>query len=289
MFRAHIIVTVLGDYLYLVGGRISEYSNGVRPGNNDWFAFASSYAVSLAHSWDNATVETVPSVWGPSHFVDFSALWADEEGDVLYRWGGRDTYGRRVPSDVQGRNEAPTLWRFTADGGGSGKWEAAGAPPLSTISGSGDDVYAAAQGGWATCGRKGLMAGGIAFAATDARLDEDEAAEPGMVVYDLDSHSWEKESTATLNWPEGTLVNTAGVCLEKDDHLASHPLFFVLGGTKRSRRSFEELDVRPFDNITFFDTESRTWHWQEARGQVPRSRERFCAAGQRGHNGTYEM
>ncbi len=44
-----------------------------------------------------------------------------------------------------------------------------------------------------------------------------------------------------------------------------------------------------FANITLFDPATRQWYWQTARGEVPRARLEFCAAGARSSNGTYEM
>lgn len=283
-------MAVLDKYLYIEGGRVSDYINGVlkNNGGDKYFSgIGSTYATFLASSWDNATMDRVLSSRGNRLTIDTPALWVDEEGGVLYCWGGRDTLDQ--PLSSLDEDQTPSLWRFTPDRGGGGQWEATGGPPPGL--GSGDDiVYAVTQGAWGTCGGKGLVAGGMASPATDGRLGGRPTAEPGLVIYDLNTSTWEKESTAPLNWPDGTLINAAGVCLSSsDDHLALNPLFFVIGGTKRSATTIEERTIRSFNNITFFDIETRTWHWQEAKGDVPRSREYFCAAGQNGNNGTYEM
>lgn len=44
-----------------------------------------------------------------------------------------------------------------------------------------------------------------------------------------------------------------------------------------------------FDNVTLYDPYIDVWYAQKASGDIPASREEFCAVTVRGDNGTYEM
>lgn len=205
-------------------------------------------------------------------------FWADESTNKLYRWAGQKVNDERMASS------GSVLYIFTPDGEGDGSWtsQPPANPPVF------EDIYGVAGAAFGACGGQGIAVGGHAFEATDQRLENlsSPILIPGVVSFNFSTHQWANESAAPVNSPTGTLDLASGVCLPD---VGPDPLFITLGGVKTADNSTTEDDYSSFSNITFFNVESRTWHWQEATGDVPSGRRRFCAAGVQGQDGTYEM
>jgi hypothetical protein len=239
-------------------------------------AVTSTQTIRLDKSWSNETVEINIIQKRDPPIAKIPVLWADEESNTLYRWGGRR------PGDGKTTQKEATLWAFTPDGEGGGSWSSQPPSNPSTF----EDIIVGSAGAYAVCGRTGIVAGGLAFDATDIRLDDNITPLPGLLTYDFGTKAWANESTVPINSPDGTFIVSSGVCVPQ---LVSDPLFLILGGSDTSPVTIEESELRSFRNITFFNPTTSTWHWQEAKGDVPSGRDQTCAVGAQGQNGTYEM
>lgn len=211
--------------------------------------------------------------------VNQFAMWADTEGERVYRWGGA------VPRNGNMSEDDVVLRALSLDGNGSGEWGTREPSNEDTF----DDILGTMAGASASCDRKGFWIGGIGRGSTDPRLEGlepgDQPPVPGILTYDMVTRRWSNDSTAPMTPPYGSLVNGAAHCVEAFD---TTPLVFRLGGLVTSPTSTASNQTIPLDNITFWDPGSSKWLWQTAKGDVPSGRELPCLAGVKGEN-TYEM
>lgn len=232
-----------------------------------------------SESWDVPTLEFNFIEDGPPSVNTF-ALWHDTE-DRLYRWGGSLSRGANISEDDV------RLWEFEADGSGSGDWDASDQANDETF----EDILASTGGADTSCGRKGFWIGGAGRGSTDSRLAELSTGEPlplpGILTYDMATRQWSNDSTAPLSPPHGIIINSAAVCAQG---FPLDPLILSLGGANTSLANAND-DVSNIDmgNITFWEPESKRWHWQVATGDVPSGRQSACVAGAQSIDGTYEI
>jgi hypothetical protein len=235
----------------------------------------STQAISLAESWSNETVEINIIRKTEPESVKRPALWVDEAGGRLFRWGG----ARPGSQPIQADNA--TLWAFSSNSDG-GEWSEQSPYDQSEF----EPLLAGSGTAFGACGGKGLAAGGHVFDSTDARYDGNIVPLPGMLVYDIAKRTWANESTVPVHSPTGTFNLASGWCVPE---VATNPVFLILGGADTSAESFRENEMRSFGNITFYDPVEEQWHWQAATGDVPPGRDLACVAGMQEANGTYEM
>ncbi len=111
---------------------------------------------------------------------------------------------------------------------------------------------------------------------------------PGLVRFDMKKREFTKMS-ATKYYGHGTAQRGQMVHLPAFVRGMSD-LYIILGGSSSSLTSFGlGRDLVSFSNITLYDPEKEQLYWQTADGQVPRSRESYCAAGAKSTNETFEM
>lgn len=237
-------------------------------------------AVSLTESWDNSTISFALTIKDKPRPVNKMALWADQTDNVLYRWGGE------ISQWANASRDDAALWRFTPGDDGEGQW-------AKEEGGDGfGDILQASNGAAAVCGQKSFYMGGYGTASSDYRLGEIKSGTgvpplPGLLSYDMGDKVWSNISAVAAIPPNGISINGQALCPStfNDDGI----LVFVGGlSTSRSDAS-RDIEMNSMRNITFFDPANETWHWQEARGEIPRPREHHCAVGAQGQNGTYEM
>ncbi|KAH8165555.1 hypothetical protein CIB48_g2680 [Xylaria polymorpha] len=181
-------VTVLGDYLYIDGGTITQLIDGkpdpqlVRPVNE-------TLSMSLAETWSNSSPSLVPITKAAPNFLQ-AALWTDLDEQTFYMWGGQST------NPVPGKRE---VWKFTADGGGGGAW--------SLVQPANPGVFVGIKRGrgasWTTCNGLGLALGGYGWAGTDADLSDHSGSQelplPGLLSYQLSTGTWSNQSAEAFN------------------------------------------------------------------------------------------
>lgn len=205
-----------------------------------------------------------------------ATLWADLDEDVYYRWGGEDALFKEYPD-----GEHPDVRSFVADGVGGLSW------PIVDPGEGFDDIRATTEAASTQCGRQGFVIGGFGNATTDGHFSGAKRVPvPGIVKWDMDTNQWSNDSTAAIT-PDsgGTLLGARAVCVEGSDEA---PLVFALGGTTTSATSIENDVFTDMNRITFWDPDSREWHWQTARGDAVDKREHFCAVSARGSE-SHEM
>ena len=226
-------------------------------------------------------------------------MWPSPDGKGFYIFGGGASYGINVKNlDKSG------IWKFVVDGDGddgTGKWEIetpvpTSPAPLRTLRLTEQAAFVATTGGSNGGGGLGFSVGGTASAWTDPSNPKSDHIS-GMVVYDMNRKEWRNETAVGFTTGNGSLRGGAGVFVPSfgnaGEEEKNNGLVFILGGsvfavpatTKDNQPDF----VMGFDNVTFFDPVSREWYWQTTTGERPSSRERFCAVGVEGRNGTYEM
>ncbi len=114
---------------------------------------------------------------------------------------------------------------------------------------------------------------------------------PGLVHYNMTSATFSNLS-ATAYYGTGSAQRGRMVHVPTYGS-SSQGLYVMLGGDSVRLGSAggytPSSGLLSFANVTLFDPATRQWYWQTARGEVPRSRLEFCAAGARSTNGTYEM
>lgn len=241
--------------------------------------------VALEQFWNSSTLPFSGVLEGDLEAVDIPYLWADESRGQLYRWGGNRVGRGRTKIDQA------TLWSYeTQFNNGLDEWQRQQPSDQDEYA----EILVGSGGAWASCGGKGLAAGGRASHSTDARLGANLISLPGVVVYDFETQSWSNKTTVPIHPPLGTFNFASGVCVSE---LASDQLFLILGGadttppspSEASGEYKEDRELRPLDNIIFYSLSTGTCHCQRASGDIPEGRILTCAAGVQGPNGTYEM
>lgn len=209
--------------------------------------------------------------------VNKLSLWSDPKSGVLYRYGGAVGWGVDLDlnSDI---NKA--LWKFTPDGKGYGTWSKEAPSNEDVFNSMVQNTRAAAA--FCPDEKLGFIVGGFGTSSTDKRFKgvdwPNVMNTPGMLRYDANTKTWSNESTTAMT-SGGVFTTGEALCASG---VSNNSLLFVFGGYTAS-------STNDFTNITFYDTKTKIWHSQPTTGEVPKSRELFCAVGVNGRNGTYEM
>lgn len=315
--------TVVGTHVYIDGGELSQLdalpphspppSNHVSNGNN------ATLSIDLSSSWSASSVQikvaSAPNLKGPRPYaLNHECIWPSPDGDGFYVYGGGASYGIN-----SSKIEKSGIWKFVVDDNGSsgkGEWELE--MPAPTSPSPPRTLRLTEQAGCAaatttTTEGLGFSVGGVASAWTDPS-DASTDHVTGMVVYDMKRKEWRNETSVgivaasgsgSLRGGVGVFVpsfgNAATVSGEgeregeekKKEKKENNGLVFMLGGSvfavPATTTTNQPDFVIGFENVTFFDPMTREWYWQLTTGPAPSARERFCAVGAEGKNGTYEM
>ncbi|VUC31165.1 unnamed protein product, partial [Clonostachys rosea] len=265
-----LLVTVLGDYLYIEGGSISTPTGGRTQVNE-------TLSIPLKEGWASNAVQakTIPHPDG-MYSVDKHGTWAGPEGESLYRWGGDQ--GLNVP-----RGFSPELFMMQADGQGGGSW--------STISPSNHDLFQGTKAGQdrasASCDGVGYFIGGISKSSTD--FQDQIMSTPDLIRYNMSTREWRKETSHDLNPPNGGIQLAQAVCVPG---FANHSLVMVLGGKDPIDKRGESAADRDLAAINFYDPHVQKWYPNQPtsfENEGPQAREQFCSVGVPSKNNTFEI
>ncbi|KAF9640839.1 putative kelch repeat protein [Lasiodiplodia theobromae] len=273
---------VVGDFLYIDGGRLSQNISGsldtIVPRVQN-----ATLSIDLRSSWTNASVEMTTINRGDTPIFTFPSLWASESSSSFYLWDGMRAPGNAVPN--------LGVWKFTADGSGSGEWSKVGQSDLATFNSLTRPV-----GGYSAVLREevAFYAGGFTSSSTDPAVDTDaEVPVPGIVSYNFSSGAWTNGSAAGFT-TYGTQMWGKAAAVPFGDP----GLLIFLGGESGSRTALSnaagQLDL---DTVAVYDpaaADNGTWYSQVATGDVPSTRDGFCLVGAQdvsaaGTNGSYEL
>ncbi|RWA04261.1 hypothetical protein EKO27_g10845 [Xylaria grammica] len=256
-------VTVLGDYLYIEGGTITqlvggqEDSQSTRPVNE-------TLSMSLSQTWPNGSPPLVPITRAAPGFLQ-PALWTDSEEQKFYMWGGQ------AVNSMPNKSE---FWGFTADGRGGGNW--------SLVQPANPDVFDGIGRGrgssWTTCNGFGIALGGDNFLPF-----------PGLISYELSTGIWANHSAEAFNGM-GTCNKGSAICLSSSG-TQGMGIMLPLGGQASglvTAASGGDI-LNGLDNLTFYDIGTDTWHWQIASGEIPPGRTASCSVVLQGSGNTSEV
>ncbi|KAL5870355.1 hypothetical protein ACKVWC_011099 [Pyricularia oryzae] len=284
--RGNHVAAVVGDYLYLDGGEVSQLVDGKVEEPWPSRTVNSTFSIPLNEPWTNKTVVFRETPVDNESSMNHASVWTDAGSDSagatkMYIWGGERGY--TIVTD-EARN--PRLRVFTADGKGGGSWAHEELPkPQSIVRVAGPSTVG--------CGGFGYTFGGFSSERTDFRVRQGGLTPiPGLIKYDIAAKSWTNE-TALVHPPFGTHQFGRAVCLpglgapESTDDKATGLAFFM-GGAALTRRDMSETTGIDFQNVTFYD--GRRWHSQLTTGEAPLPRTRHCVVAARsGGSGSYEI
>ncbi|KAI0975624.1 hypothetical protein F4678DRAFT_483876 [Xylaria arbuscula] len=269
-----------GEYLYIQGGQIQELNDGYNDSTSPTLLQVNdTLSLSLAEEWTNITASFI-STPGPAPAFRGEDLWVDQQS--FYMWGGQAPNGNLTTLRA--------LWMFTVDGRGSGDW--------STPSPNNDAIFTGIRRGngasWTTCGGYGLALGGFGWAWTDFAFSDWNTQDgflplPGLLSYEISSRTWANESANGFNGL-GTSHFGEAACLPSSGTNGTG-IFLPLGGQTSGLTTFSRYGdpLNNFNNLSFFDIATQTWHWQTTTGVIPPGRVDSCVVGVQGQNDTYEI
>ncbi|KAK1750183.1 hypothetical protein QBC47DRAFT_426430 [Echria macrotheca] len=263
--RGTTAAAVLGNYVYVDGGEISQYENG-KIGNPASVTVNSTLSIDMSKSWTagTVTIRTIPKTGPRKTNVQ---VWADPDTNSFYSWGGKW---------IGGVNMTKTeLWKFTADGSGGGAWSVQDPANPNVFGGLIPGEFSA----YTTAKGSGFLIGGIASGWTEIYRAKTQTI-PGMLTFNIKSKVWENGTFSAGFSPFDTL---SGASAQYVPTFGPNGLILVFGGWSPRVDAEPDIKVSPvFDlqNITFFDPETKKKYSQVTTGDVPPSpRGRFCTVG----------
>ncbi|KAK3402249.1 hypothetical protein B0T20DRAFT_370472, partial [Sordaria brevicollis] len=272
--RAHARVTVLGNYVYIDGGEVSQLTGaGSDPSN-------STLSIDISKSWSAQTVEIKElrkGDHGPAGLSE-ETLWNDPTQNAFYIFGGRPPHG--VGSEKITKDG---IWKFTADGKGGGSWELempSNVDLLQTINLTNNAAFASTYGAQSL----GFHIGGVT--SEDQGPSTRGTPEPYMITYDMNLKQLAVSSLSAAKTPSGS--GLWGGRAEYIPRFGPKGLIFLMGGTVLDKASEPDYPLI-FYNLTFFNPQTGKWMWQKTSGVIPHPRQSVCIAGVAGPAGTYEL
>ncbi|KAK4148060.1 uncharacterized protein C8A04DRAFT_33588 [Dichotomopilus funicola] len=272
LVREKSAATVIGDYVYVDGGELSQWSvNRVREGIPAEYTLS----IDISRSWSTSDapirsfLKTGPQKSGLS-------LWTDSQAGEFYSWGGQ------FPAGLSDNITAPALWKFKVDGKGGGEWSKVRA----ANEGAFQAIRSTQLSATANTDNTAFIIGGQVDRFAEPNLTAVGQVVGGMVTYNLASRVWTNE---TDNSPFKTLVGASAHFLPG---VGSNGLIMLLGGLSPGRVGMMDGTAPASDlyNLTFFDPETKKVYWQTTTGEIPPTpRMQACTAMIKSPDGGYEI
>ncbi|KAH9907521.1 hypothetical protein F4778DRAFT_544958 [Xylariomycetidae sp. FL2044] len=272
-------VSVIGDWLFIDGGEVSQREPGGNiikdPNGEEQWSLNDTLSLPLRSSWNN---ETVPILVQPKSAPVFWKAALFTSGDSMVMWGGLGSKGKLPDSKMP--------WQWTATGSGGGTWDTV-TPSNSDF----EDQFVRTSGASkTTCNGTGLYLGGWVGGETDSGLGlktTDNLPVPGLLTYDMATRTWTNESADGFH-KYGTNIGGAATCVQG---FGERGLFMSLGGNWGDLGTYVDDGSRLIDmgTVSFWDVATKKWYSQITTGETPTVRDRHCVAGVQSPNGTYEI
>ncbi|KAK3402244.1 hypothetical protein B0T20DRAFT_390143 [Sordaria brevicollis] len=293
--RGYSRAIVLGQHVYFDGGEVSQVPDGRTSVGPD--PVNSTLSIDISKSWSRSSVEIKAmskALHGGPVALSDQALWADPSGNAFYVIGGRAPWFRNAD-----KIKKDGIWKFTADGMGSGKWELeepSNREMLKSINLAEKAAWVTAHG--ASFGSIAYALGGYTSVATDPDIhgDDDKAnyiPSPVAISYDLRTKTLGTLDMAPiLGSSTSTLFDGRAIYVPQ---FGPNGFVFVLGGVKHSSSTGRSNGIAVagdwlnFNYVTFFDPKTGRWESQVTSGVAPEDRIFFCVVGVAGQAGTYEI
>ncbi|KAI0406867.1 hypothetical protein F4802DRAFT_605995 [Xylaria palmicola] len=271
--RACHSAAVLGDYLYVDGGQITERVQSSAPADSPSFDVDTTWSVDLTAPWTAETVEfrTIPK---KAPLLSKQLSWIDSSTKSMYTWGG-------LTSD--GSSPSQELWRFSADGSGGGSWTQVTQRDFvnfSKLKGTYGSAFTQTKD-------VGFAFGGATTKASDGSVAKNRPgyATPGLVSYNFRTGQWDNSTTSSYGG-YGTSLNARAEYVP----FGPNGLLMFLGGAETPVDATNETIVEvDWNHITMVDPVTKQWHTQTTSGKRPPTIESHCSVGVPGPNGTYEI
>ncbi|KAF6236380.1 hypothetical protein HO173_005471 [Letharia columbiana] len=272
---------VIGKTLYIDGGEATRSIDGVieRAIVNSTLALDLSSSFSTSSKNNGVQIQDINKGSCPN--FNYIRFWTNVAANTVYAYGGEFSY----LNPWVGSTTVPleSLWSFTPSSDG-GTWQA-----LDQSSSVFSSITRPTQGSVASGDIGGFNLGGYAGNRGSQKTNIDSFIPiPGLQFYNFTSQEWSNNS-ATAYSPDGTAEfsgtayvptwGTAGLLVAFGGQISPNISQFVDGAA-----------YLPMSNISLFDPSTQVWYYQEATGDVPSQRDRFCVVGVNGgDNSTYEI
>ncbi|KAH9887747.1 hypothetical protein F4778DRAFT_755913 [Xylariomycetidae sp. FL2044] len=268
---AYAAAAVIGDYVYIDGGQISQQIDGTGTALQ---ALNATLSLSLKDSWTNDTVE-LQSIDKIAPLLSQQIYWTDTTTNNLYTWSGSAAEAG-LPAENQ-------LWRFEAAGDGGGQWSQVVQRDYLDFSNLRRSVGSAVT----QSDKVGFALGGQVSARTDPLIQKTDPgyAVPGIVSYNFQSGQWSNSSSTDF---EGYGTNLYG--LAEFIPFGPNGLLLFLGGAETPVDATQDSIIQlSWNTLTLYDPVTQKWYTQETSGMRPPTVERACSVGVQGLNSTYEI
>ncbi|EAA28598.1 hypothetical protein GE21DRAFT_4679 [Neurospora crassa] len=259
---------VIDNRLYIDGGFINYNPISQYPANYTNTALLYLDLSTITESGMPPLLSTSPPKNSSVPSVHGAALWADQLNKRLYLFGGEPP-----PSLPTSNYYLPSLWSFDAVSEGWGLVAPKNNPNQVKIDGVSYGAGASVEergegyyfGGWITDSSTGNSTG---------------VASGGLVKFDFDEGQWsrnegpDQDEHAKVGWAEGAMVFIP---------IGDGGMLVYFGGLMQSQSEDDKksgnmtTEGQPMEMIYLYDVLSSKWYVQNATGEVPGKRRRFCA------------
>lgn len=240
----------------------------------------STLSIPLNASWTNSSVDIKANHY-PQGFPYLNAqnLWWDPNSKSINSYGGGTTIAGNEGADEV---DPLSVWAFKPE---DNSWSERYAPD--------DDIWdtmtRATRCASAYTPKSGYCLGGYSGPwSTDINTPTTNIPLGGMVEFDFETATWSNVSSVGSSQRGWTIS-------QQMEYLPSYGkkgVLVAIGGHDLPEQEEHEdgKDLRSMANITIYDINTSTWHSQNATGDIPYGRTKFCSvAVQGGNNDTYEM
>ena len=234
-------------------------------------------STSFSTTAKNSSIEILEISKGQCPNLNSLLFWNDESGQTVYTHGGwTSDFNSLAPSDP-----SMTFWAFVANNT-YGIWQ--------DFNQSSDSVFNSLTrpsfGSAASGAIGGFGIGG--YESSNSGLETvhvtSPVPSPGLQFYNFTAKSWYNNSGEGFT-PNGTSVYAGAIYLPA---WGTAGLVAIFGGqTTTNRTDFVDGDnYLSMSNISLFDVSSESWYYQQASGNIPSQRDRFCVVGASGGDKT---
>ena len=200
-------------------------------------------------------------------------MWSDSSANVLYSFGGDTSWDPPVnKTSFQNRFQ-----KFIPDGSGGGEWS----PDLDRTDDDVPDHISPPVGGFISQAKEsGFYLGGYEpyAAVMDARYRRPAGAvpQPGIVTFNFENRIWTNDTITPYTLGGGSVGYGA---MHYVPIFGPAGLLIIFGGESEDHGVPSK---QLMNNITIYEHEGKTWHYQIATGSViPKYRQYMCTVGVR--------
>ncbi|KAL0932015.1 kelch repeat protein [Colletotrichum truncatum] len=275
MRRVFARTTVVGNYLYIDGGEVSQLVNGKNLTYRNSNPVNSTLSIDLTTSWKPSNVQLKETKKRSAPTMMRQAIFTDNSTNAIYIWGGFISYQNKLP-DAQ-------LWRFNPDGSGSGSWNTEIKPGHSSFV-----SLERSQGGiYVSTPDSGFYFGGYSQATSDPTPS---GPVPGYLQFNFtdQTQAW----TNHTDVPYSQYGTIAGGAAHYVPNYGPNGLVMLLGGGQYAvggGAAADDVGLLAFDTLYFMDPVTKKWYTQRTSGNAPAPRQWHCVVGARGDQNTYEI